>query len=222
MMVLFLVALLYSMITFAVIQVAQVTRAGSVGAIRKKDLLKANERLRWQLRGLFLDPNGGIGGGNTTTTNTTTNTTATVDPRLATRLPGIIGTPGASIYAKTDSAGQDYIFFLTTAPTLIRNVTEVGYRVLTNADGKTNLVYRQFPVRSIGGFHDLPDTQEGPWTVLLTNVKKLTLDYSLDGLTWERQWDDVNMPRRIHVHLETSGGEVLDYQVTPGTGAGRW
>ena len=218
MMVLALVALLYVMITFVVIQVSHVTRRASLAAVRKRTVIQASERLRWQLRDLYLDPTTAA-----TTANTTgaVNTTSKVDPRLTQRPTNFIGTPGASLYANTEGDGRDYIFFLTASPEKSRAVTEVGYHVQDSTNGQLDLMVRQFPLRTIGGFHNLSDTTDGPWRVLVSDIKVLTLDYSSDGITWQRQWDSTSIPHRIHVHLET-GAEVFDYQVTPGIGSGRW
>jgi hypothetical protein len=99
----------------------------------------------------------------------------------------------------------------------------VGFRLQPRASGSLyDLVYREFPLRNRAGLHPQPETSEAPWKVVLDNVTHLSIDYSEDGWIWRRDWSQTAVPRRIRVHLESKNLPVLDFQVTPGMGGGRW
>ena len=216
MVVVALLAILYTILLYAVGQTSQVSRRSSLAALQQIQIMKTTEQLRWQLRCLYSekDPQPG----NTTAANTTANTTVNTRPRL-----GLIGEGGTSLYGiRGEGEGRDILLFITAYPKRANGVVEVGYKLADDGASGLDLMYRQFTVRDVGGFHNQQDQSEGPWTPLLRKVKQFAVDYSKDGLLWQRDWDLAQAPRRVRIHLETYAGEVMDFQVTPGIGAGRW
>lgn len=229
-----MLTLLYALLLAVVVQVGNVSRRVTIAASHQVELVKTTEQFRWQLRCLFsqTDPQPAVTNATTngavnatqTTANATTNTTANTSNSTPTsaQTAGMIGQPGSGVYGQRAAEGRDVILFITTHPTGQVGVCEVGYKLDENKAGVSDLLYRQFPTRSVGGFHAVVDQQEGPWKVLLKDVKQFSLDYSVDGITWQREWDETDAPRRVRLHLETAAGDVIDTQISPGIGAGRW
>ena len=219
MVVMALLSLLYALLLYTVVQVSQVSRRSSLAAHQQIQVMKTSEQLRWQLRCLYSekDPQPG----NTTTNSTAANTTA-ANATLPTRLRvGLIGEPGTSVLGQRGNGdGRDILLFITAYPKGVTGVVEVGYKL--SDDGNSDLLYRQFAVRDVGGFHSPQEQTEGPWTPLLRKVRQFAVDYSADGKVWQRDWELPTAPRRVRIHLETQAGEVIDFQVTPAIGAGRW
>lgn len=203
-----LVALLYSLMMVVTVQIAQATRRGTTAAQQRLEFMKVCERLRWQLRSLYKPPK----------------LPETDKDRRPIR-SGILGTPDLALLGQRgQSEGRDVLLFLTSDPVGMRGVAEVGYQLRVPEKGRSELVYRQFPVRYAEGLHTVQDFQEAPWTPIAKGVTRLTLDYTKDNVLWQREWDedDEDVPRRIRVHIETDWKETIDFQVTPGMGAGRW
>ena len=227
-----MLALLYTLLLVVVVQVGQVSRRVTVAATHQLELVKTTEQFRWQLRCLFsqTDPQPLLT--HSTTTNTTTSTTTsttthtstnnTNDTPTASQIAGMIGQPGSGVYGQRAAEGRDVILFITTHPVRRVGVSEVGYKLAEDRSGVSDLLFRQFLTRSVGGFHPLTEQTDGPWKVLLKDVKQFAIDYSVDGITWQREWDETDAPRRVRLHIEMASGDVIDTQVSPGIGAGRW
>jgi hypothetical protein len=204
-LVMSLVGLLAAILLGTVARVARLSRQTSYAALRRKHWIDAAELMRWQLRNLHQPSD-------------------RLPPENSGR-PGLVGSFQTALWGEPGSQeGMDQVFFLTTLPRRARGTSEVGYCMRPRGEGGTvfNLMYRQFPLRDRSGLHGLQDAQEAPWRVLLDKVTHLSLDYSEDGWTWRRDWSETKAPRRIRVHLEAEQVPVLDFQVTPGVGGGRW
>jgi len=203
-----LVSLLMSILLSVVVQMARMTRTTTQAALRRKHWIEASEVLRWQLRSLHLPPRGKEA------------------PKNAIAV-GLVGTPETPLWGEPgQSEGRDSLSFLTTAPKRQKGVCEVGFslRPRNSASGNSfDLVYREFPLRNRAGLHPVGlDSSEAPWKVLLDDVSHLSVDYSDDGWIWRRDWSETNIPQRIRIHLEARSLPALDFQVTPGSGGGRW
>lgn len=200
-----LVSLLTSMLLMLVTRIARITRQTSTAALRRRHWLEAAERLRWQLRNLHVP--------------------STRNPPKDTARTGLVGNHETALWGEPGSQeGLDWLTFLTTVPTKQRGVCEVSFclKPASAGDAHYTLMWRQFPLRERFGLHSLSDYTEAPWKPLLDDVTQLSLDYTEDGWVWRRDWSIAGAPRRVRVHLEAVNLPVLDFQVTPGIGAGRW
>lgn len=204
-MVLLLVSLLLSMLLLIVSRLSRMTVETTQASLRRRQWMQAGEQLRWQLRNLLLP---GV-----------SESSAQQGIR-----PGLLGGPEIPLWgAPQQQEGQDFAVFITTVPKQQRGACEVGYRLQARADGAGyDLVYREFPLRDRGGLHPPSDSPDAPWKVILEHASQLSLDYSEDGWQWRRDWNLGQIPKRIRVHLEARDLPVLDFQVTPGAGGGRW
>ena len=203
-LVLALVSLLMGMLLFVVVRMARLTRTTTQAALRRKHWLEASELLRWQLRNLHLPP--------------------VAKPPSNGITSGLVGSPDTPLWGEPgQTEGLDSLSFLTTQARRQKGVSEVGFRMRQRESGEGyDLAYREFPLRNRAGLHPQSDAPEAPWKVVLDDVKQFSLDYSEDGWIWRRDWSQTTVPRRIRVHLEASRLPVLDFQVTPGLGGGRW
>jgi prepilin-type N-terminal cleavage/methylation domain-containing protein len=198
-----LVSLLGSMLLLVVVRLARMTRETTQAAMRRRHWIEAAENIRWQLRNLHVP----------STKNA---------PESVTRA-GLVGTHETSLWGEPgNQEGTDAIYFLTTRPKRQQGVCEVGFRLRARPGGNYDLIAREFPLRERGGVHSNADFSEAPWKVALDDVTHLSFDYSEDGWKWRRDWTETAVPRRIRVHLEAPRLPVLDFQVTPGVGGGRW
>lgn len=202
-LVLGLVSLLMTMLLVVVARIARVTRVTSQAALRRKHWVESAESLRWQLRNLFVPP--------------------AVKPPTNASGAGLVGTPGTALWGEPgQDEGHDNLTFLTAAPKRVKGICEVSYKLLARPSEGYDLAYREFPLRNRAGLHLISDAQEAPWRVMLDHVSHLSIDYSEDGWLWRRDWTQETVPRRIRIHLEGRDLPVLDFQVTPGMGGGRW
>ena len=219
-LVMALLTLVYAMLLFVVQQVSQVSRRTTVAAARQLEVVKACEQLRWQLRCLFsqTDPHPGSSSLNSAKAGSAQGGMAIAAHQSA----GMLGHAGSSLYGMRASEGRDVLLFITTHPKGRPGVVEVGYKLAEEHSGASDLLCRQFATRYVGGFHGMQEQTEGPWKVLLRGLRQFAADYSKDGSVWQREWDEADTPSRVRIHLETSVGEVIDFQVSPGIGAGRW
>ncbi|MBT9581918.1 prepilin-type N-terminal cleavage/methylation domain-containing protein [bacterium] len=204
-LVMSLVSLLMGILLTVVVRISRLTRSTTQASLRRKHWVEAAEVLRWQLRNIHV-PAPGKG----TPTNAIT--------------AGLVGTPDSPLWGEHGTTeGLDWLTFLSTQARRQKGVCEVTFCLQARqAGGAYDLAYREFPLRNRAGLHPLSDAPEAPWKVLLDNVNHLSVDYSEDGWIWSRDWTQTAVPRRIRVHLEARNLPVLDFQVTPGMGGGRW
>ncbi len=199
-----LVSLLMTILLTTVVRLARAARITSQAALRRKHWLEGAERLRWQLRNLYQPA-------------------AAKAPENAAN-PGLVGTHESALWGEPgQEEGRDQLSFLTTRSDKDQGVCEVSYRLQARPGGSgLDLVWRQFPLRQRAGLHLTGEFPEAPWKVALDKATHLSLDYSEDGWVWRRDWTTNTSPRRIRIHLEAEALPALDFQVTPGVGAGRW
>ncbi len=198
-----LVAILMTIMLITVTRVARITRQTTQSALRRKHWLQVAEQLRWQLRNLHVP--------------------VKLDPPKAGLKAGLVGSHETPLWGEPgNEEGRDTLNFLTSWVSRKSGVCEVGYRLQPRNSGSgLDLGYREFPLRDRSGLH-ISQAAEAPWRVLLDDVTQFSLDYSDDGWLWRRDWSETKAPRRIRVHLEAERLPVLDFQVTPGMGGGRW
>lgn len=203
-MVMGLVSLLMGILLLLVARMARLNRELTQAALRRKHWIEAAELLRWELRNIHVPPKAG-------------------EPENVVT-SGLVGTADTAVWGEPgQQEGQAWLSLLTSQARRQKGVCEVGFRLQARAAGTGyDLGYREFPLRSRAGLHPQTDWPEAPWRVLLDNVTFLSLDYSEDGWIWKRDWTQTAVPRRIRVHLEATALPVLDFQVTPAMGAGRW
>lgn len=199
-----LVSLLMGILLLLVVRMARLNRNLTQASLRRKHWIEAAELMRWEFRNLHLPAKG------KEPTNLVTS--------------GLVGSADSPLWGEPgQQEGQAWVSLLTSQARRQKGVCEVGFRLQARPTGNGyDLGYREFPLRSRAGLHPQSEWGEAPWRVLLDNVTFLSLDYSEDGWIWKRDWTQTTVPRRIRVHLEAVGLPVLDFQVTPAMGAGRW
>lgn len=200
-----LVALLLVILLGLVNRMARIARLTSASSIRRKAWMEAAELLRWELRNLLVPSSAG-------------------GAPASTGRSGLLGDYTTGLWGEPGQEGHDNIYFLTNRARKARGTCEVDFRLRkqTSSSQKFDLAYRQFTLRDRAGLHGNDDVPEAPWQVLLTDVTSLSFDYTVDGWTWTRDWSTSGAPRRVRVRMEAASLPVLDFQVTPGVGGGRW
>jgi prepilin-type N-terminal cleavage/methylation domain-containing protein len=195
MLTLALVALLYTMISGILMQVARHVRVGREVAEERFRFLREVENLRYQLRTLHY-PSSTVG---------MVGLRGTLRGRDSVRFltargrqhPGVVevGYKIESYVDPDDVAGGE----------------------------RLGLFYREFPFRR-ELMRGMEEFQEGRWELLLPNTSILTLEYSSSGQVWQKEWDGTIAPRVIRVRLDRSppSNDRIAFDVTPGEGAARW
>lgn len=221
-----LVAVLYTIMAYITVQVSQASRRGAEAALRKIELLKTTEQLRWQLRGLYVPPEYSVKDEAPSASpgaSPAPSQAATPDagPARASR-PGFV--PGKLVLfgERTQSDQSDVLIFLTNEPAGgVRGVAEVGYKII-EVDGQRVLHYRQFNYRDADGLHLPTDQVEAPWKPLNKQITHFWVEYSADGGNWQREWENEEPPRRVRLNVATRGGENLVFYSSPGVSSERW
>ena len=187
------VILIYALLGFTTIQIARFTRNAGESAQHRMRLLKAAESLRWQLRCL-----------------------------------GLSGSTPPLKSLRGDKEGRDQLRFYTYLGQESKGLVEVGYQVReeepeeTGEDPKLLLSYREFPYRIKDGLRSMDDFLEGPWKSTELEVTLFTLEFSLDGQVWQREWDLEDAPRFARVKLKDNQEHELEFEVAIGVSSERW
>lgn len=195
MLTLALVAVVYTLISTILVQLSRYVKDGRQVARERLEFLRSVDDFRFQFRSLYITPDSSVG------------------------LEG----------KRSPIDKQDTLCFLTTNGKIHKGVVEVGYRIMAYVDEKDPLkngdalYYREFPFPR-RELRTLDPYQEAPWKVHLKNVDVFELQYSSDGVVWQREWDQASPPATVRVHLERVGKvrERMVFDVTPGIGATRW
>ncbi len=195
MLTLALVALMYTMVTTILVQIARYARTGREVAEQRLLFLKQVERLRYQLRSIHY-PKGvpGLMGLRTSIAGRNTLRFYTAYGELH---KGVVEV-GYKIESYVDSKHP-----------------EKGERL--------GLFYREFPFRR-QEMRTLDEFEEARWQLVLPDTDKFSLEYSASGQSWQKEWEDETPPRIIRVRIQRIP-ELRDrfhFDVTPGEGAGRW
>jgi hypothetical protein len=195
MLTLALVALLYTMISGILVQVARYVRLGREVAEQRHAFLREVEILRYQLRSLHY-PASSVG-----MIGLRGNIKGRDSVRFLTsrgrRFPGVVEV-GYKIESYVDperpSEGERF-----------------------------GLFYREFPFRR-ELMRGMEEFQEGRWDLLLSDTDLLSLEYSASGQVWQKEWDGTVAPRIIRLRVDRSepSKDRFAFDVTPGEGAARW
>lgn len=190
-----LVAMLYTMITSILVQVARHVRVGREIASQRYEFLREIEVLRYQLRALHYP-------------------SATV---------GLLAMRGAvkgrdSIRFLT-SRGRKYRGVVEVGYKIEGYVDPKD----PQSGERFGLFYREFPFRR-QQMRGIEEFEEGRWELLLPNTNLLSLEYSTSGEAWQREWDGTLAPRVIRVRIDRAepSKDRFAFDVTPGMGAARW
>ena len=195
MMTLALVALMYTMVTTILVQIARYARTGREVAEQRLLFLKQVERVRYQLRSLY----------------------------YPTGVPGLMGLRSAVAGRNTvrfyTTKGDKYKGVVEAGYKIESYVDpkqpEKGERL--------GLFYREFPFRR-AEMRTLDEFDEARWELVLPDTDRFSLEYSASGQGWQKEWEDEAPPRIIRVRIQRVP-ELKDrfhFDVTPGVGAGRW
>lgn len=189
-----LVALIYTLISTILIQIARYVKTGSVVARQRVKLLRSVEEIRYQLRSLYY-PSAQVGlmGKRTSTDGRDSLVFSTTNGRTH---RGVV----EACYQI-----QEY----TDAEDPKKNGLA--------------LYYREFPFRR-RELRTLEPHNEAAWEPYLKNVDIFECEYSVGGGVWQREWEAVQPPQRVRVRIERSGEnhDRIVFDVTPGIGAARW
>jgi len=111
------------------------------------------------------------------------------------------------------------VYFLTTSLKYRKGVGEVGYKMITDYDGKTYLAYTEFPYARENRF--ALNNHMDKWYVASEMIKGFTAEYR-SPTGWAKAWDGKNPPRKIRITLwykeEADDKTLTPYRfiVTPG------
>ncbi len=199
-----LAILLMSVISYTILHLNAAVTRSEKNLARKAKIIEVAEQLRWQLRCLYL-PNYSA-----QLTAPATNTNP--------------GTLKYAVYAKRDNQiERDILLFVTTFLPKSAGTAEVGYRIL--ADGKTRqpyLAYRQYAWADPLGLHEPEEDVNAAWTVLSRDICGMSLEFSVDCETWQKEWTATEPPNWIRITLFLVDGEPFVTQVAPALPSGRW
>ncbi len=199
-----LAMLLMSVVSYTTLRInAAVTRAEK-NLARKAKIIEVAEQLRWQLRCLYLP-------------DYSVNQTA---PSTNTRP----GTLKYAVYAKRESQTErDILLFVTTFLPKSSGTAEVGYRILTDEETrKPYLAYRQYAWADPLGLHEPEEDVNAAWTVLSRDICGMSLEFSVDCETWQKEWTATEPPDWIRITLYLVEGEPFVTQVSPAMPSARW
>lgn len=201
MLTLALVAMIYTMVSTILIQIARYVRNGREVAHQRLLLLETVEDLRYQLRSLYYPPD---------------------QPGLDGKRTPVEGRD-TLLFLTTNGRSHKGVVEAGYKVTELRAEDELPRSEQTRTVANTALYYREFPFRRME-FRTLDEFTEAPWKVILHNVKALEFEYSSDAIVWQREWDSSQPPGRIRVRLARGGDnpDRIVFDVTPGVGASRW
>lgn len=211
-----LAVLLYALVSFTTLQLHRTTVQAEKSAQARTRTLGAVEQLRWQLRCLYLP--------------SSSDSSASTPGPVPSPSPAPPGSSRAAlmgslaVYGKrTEEPDREILLFRTTRPDRGSGTTEVGYRILEDRETREPyLAYRQYPWAESAGLHLPEEDPEAPWKVLCREVRGLRLEFSTDGETWQREWEQPEAPKRIRALLVPAAGEPFQAEVVPGIEAARW
>lgn len=191
-----LVALLYTMVSTILVQVARYVRVGREVAAERYAFLRDVEVLRYQLRSLHY-------------------------PASAVGLMGE-KTPlkGRDSLRFLTTRGRHHQGVVEVGYKVAPYLDDKA----TDSKEHLGLFYREFPFRRPEGMRGLDEFEEGRWELLLKNTDRFLLEYSSSGVVWQQEWTSSLAPRsiRIRIHRSPPLKDSFIFEVTPGEGAGRW
>jgi hypothetical protein len=195
MLTLALVALLYTMISGILVQVARYVRIGRETAAQRYVFLREIEVLRYQLRSLHY-------------------------PSSAVGLIGLRGNlKGRDTVRFLTSRGRKYHGIVEVGYKIESYVDEKD----PSHRERLGLFYREFPFRR-EVMRSMDEFEEGRWELLLKDTDRMSFEYSASGQAWQREWDGTIAPRiiRIRIHRAEPSHDGFVFDVTAGEGAARW
>lgn len=203
-----LVALVYTMVSSILVQIARYVKDGRRVAQSRYELLSTVEDLRYQLRSLYI-PEG--------------------DPCIS----GSVSTAEEwDVLRFLTTNGQTHKGVVevgyqvrSEAPTTkSEDETEGEDEESNNAEKLSALYYREFRFRQ-RELRPLDEFQEAPWKVRLPNVSVFNLEYSAGSAAdWKPTWDQPEPPQTIRILIKRGGNnhDEIVFEVTPGVTANRW
>lgn len=195
MMTLALVALLYTMVSGILVQVARYVRNGRQVAEERYQFLREIETLRYQLRSLHY-------------------------PSSAEGMIGMRGNiKGRDSVRFYTSRGRHYPGIVEVGYKIESYVDPKD----PGQGEQFGLFYREFPFRR-ETMRSMDEFEEGRWELLLPQTGLLSLEYSASGQAWQKEWEGTLAPRiiRIRVDRAAPSNDRFAFDVTPGEGAARW
>ena len=189
-----LVAIVYTLVSGILVQIARYVKDGRRVARSRYELISTVEDLRYQLRSLYY-PDGG---------------------------PGLSGsrtqTEGWSNLRFLTTNGHTHKGVVEVGYQIQTVEPEEEEKEKTTA-----LFYREFRFRQ-NEFRTMDPYQEAPWKTALSNVSGFDVQYSSGGGNWQNDWDQPESPQRVRVLLQRGGNnhDHIVFDVTPGVGAQRW
>lgn len=195
MLTLALVALLYTMITGILVQIARYVRVGREVAEQRHTFLLEIENLRYQLRSLHY-------------------------PASTVGLLGLRGSlEGRDTVRFLTTRGRQHQGIVEAGYKIESYVD----RENPGRGERFGLFYREFPFRR-KEMRGLDEFEEGRWELLLEDTDRLTLEYSASGVAWQREWEGTLAPRIIRVRVDRAqpSNDRFAFDLTPGEGAARW